>query len=165
MAGLTIRSGLFYTQNILQSYHISSAILELPLAINEQSIVNPLRVTLWIIYNEREYLLCQLSSTNVQCELNLNFSYGEQVTYYLIGMGVIHLTGYMLESIPDLVPIDENHNDDAGNVDNNDDAEREPEIDSTSNDNIVLQSEPIDNNDNGNKAQCFTIQFIFNNVH
>ncbi|KAI2806515.1 hypothetical protein BLOT_008472 [Blomia tropicalis] len=76
--GLTIRSGLFYTQNILQSYHISSAILELPLAINEQSIVNPLRVQLWIIYNEREYLLCQLSSTNVQCELNLNFSYGEQ---------------------------------------------------------------------------------------
>ena len=55
------------------------------------------RVQLWMKQQDRHYLLAQLDSKhNVHVQLNLNLSLGEEITYYLNGTGVVHLTGYIL---------------------------------------------------------------------
>lgn len=79
------------------------------------------RVQVWLKQNEQHYLLCQLDRKhNVQVDLNLNLSFGEQVTYYLKGSGVVHLTGYMLE--PDTGMTDEEEDEEEEERDHSDTA-------------------------------------------
>lgn len=49
-------------------------------------------------HEKSEFLLCTLDSEkNYQVDLDLIFSEGEMVTFYVKGEGTIHLTGYLMD--------------------------------------------------------------------
>lgn len=49
-------------------------------------------------HNKTHYLLCNLDNEKtIQVDLDLIFTEGEEVTFYLNGEGVVHLSGYVLE--------------------------------------------------------------------
>lgn len=82
------------------SYHISKACLEV-------DVKNPSserkRVQVMLEHNKSKFLLCTLDSENIiQNDLDLIFRVGEEVTFFLVGEGTVHLTGYILDFGDDL---------------------------------------------------------------
>lgn len=56
------------------------------------------RVQLMLEHNKSQYLLCNLDSEkSSQVDLDLIFTEGEEVTFYLNGEGAVHLSGYVLD--------------------------------------------------------------------
>ena len=93
--GVTILGGRRYTQTVERSYHISRAVLDVP--IDGKSSGNK-RVQLMLEHDKSNYLLCNLDSEKCnQVALDLIFTEGEEVTFYLNGEGTVHITGYVLE--------------------------------------------------------------------
>lgn len=92
--GVTILGGRRYTQTVEKSYHISKAVLDVPV----DGKVTGKRVQLMLEHNKSQYLLCNLDSDKTnQVDLDLIFTEGEEVTFYLNGDGPVHLSGYVLE--------------------------------------------------------------------
>lgn len=92
--GVTILAGRRYTQTVEKSYHISKAVLEIPV----DGKVSGKRVQLMLEHNKTHYLLCNLDNEKtIQVDLDLIFTEGEEVTFYLNGEGTVHLSGYVLE--------------------------------------------------------------------
>ncbi|KAK3608155.1 hypothetical protein CHS0354_034114 [Potamilus streckersoni] len=95
--GVTIDGGKRYTQTVERSFHISMAALE---AVPEgnSSGKHLSQVSVMINHDKAEFLLCTLNHKHLlQQPLNLSFTEGEEVTFFLNGQGVVHLTGYLLE--------------------------------------------------------------------
>ncbi|KAI7697344.1 46 kDa FK506-binding nuclear protein [Sarcoptes scabiei] len=98
--GVTILPGRRYSQTVEMSYHISKACLEV-------DVKNPSserkRVQVMLEHNKSKFLLCTLDSENIiQNDLDLIFRVGEEVTFFLVGEGTVHLTGYILDFGDDL---------------------------------------------------------------
>lgn len=59
------------------------------------------RVQLMLEQEKSTYLLCNLDTEHNQVPLDLIFSEGENVCFYLNGDGVVHLTGYIVDNLSD----------------------------------------------------------------
>lgn len=93
--------GKRYTQVVERSFHISMAALETSgKKVNDKA--GPY-VGVMIQHEKTEFLLCTLQHGCIlQQPLDLNFNEGEEVTFFLNGKGVVHLTGYLVEdNLPD----------------------------------------------------------------
>ncbi|OTF84201.1 FK506-binding protein-like protein [Euroglyphus maynei] len=102
--GVTILPGRRYSQTVELSYHISKAALEIDVKKPEAE----KRVQVMLEQNDTKYLLCTLDSQKIiQTELDLIFTEGEQVTFYLNGEGTVHLTGYIMDFDDDELDDDE----------------------------------------------------------
>ncbi|XP_048731917.2 46 kDa FK506-binding nuclear protein-like isoform X1 [Ostrea edulis] len=90
--GVTLDGGKRYTQTVERSFHISMAALEPPTS----------KVGVMVSVDKAEFLLCSLGYNGVlQQPLDLMFTEGEEVTFFLNGSGVVHLTGYLVEDQPE----------------------------------------------------------------
>ncbi|XP_022334989.2 uncharacterized protein LOC111131654 isoform X2 [Crassostrea virginica] len=90
--GVTLDGGKRYTQTVERSFHISMAALEPPVS----------EVGVMVCVDKAEFLLCSLGYGSVlQQPLDLMFTEGEEVTFFLNGNGVVHLTGYLVEDQPE----------------------------------------------------------------
>ncbi|KAJ8039812.1 46 kDa FK506-binding nuclear protein [Holothuria leucospilota] len=97
-AGLTIESGKHYSQSVEDSFHVSMAALELDDDYKSKS-RPPIRVM--VQHDKKDFLLCSLLyGTLIQQQLDLDFTEGEQVTFFLEGSGVVHLTGSLVQEKP-----------------------------------------------------------------
>ncbi|KAL3865719.1 hypothetical protein ACJMK2_043079, partial [Sinanodonta woodiana] len=104
--GVTIDGGKRYTQTVERSFHISMAALEAVPEGNSSS-KHLSQVSVMINHDKAEFLLCTLNHKHLlQQTLDLNFTEGEEVTFFLNGQGVVHLTGYLLEDQMDESPDD-----------------------------------------------------------
>lgn len=96
--GLTIESGKHYSQSVEDSFHVSMAALELDDDYKSKS-RPPIRVM--VQHDKKDFLLCSLLyGTLIQQQLDLDFTEGEQVTFFLEGSGVVHLTGSLVQEKP-----------------------------------------------------------------
>lgn len=94
--GLILEPGKRYSQEVVQSFHVSMASLE----INSNSDDDHGTVPIMLEYGDgREYLLCNLQKDrNMQCKLDLSFKAREQIGFYSAsGKSRVHLTGYLEE--------------------------------------------------------------------
>ncbi|ELT92262.1 hypothetical protein CAPTEDRAFT_220209 [Capitella teleta] len=89
--GVTIDEGKRYTQVVERSFHVSMAALE-------PSSAKPEAVSVMVQHDKAEFLICTLQKGSLfQQPLDLNFTEGEELTFFLNGKGVVHLTGYLIE--------------------------------------------------------------------
>ncbi|CAH1796483.1 unnamed protein product, partial [Owenia fusiformis] len=90
--GVTLDEGKRYTQTVERSFHISAATLE------PKDSAKHKPVSVMISTNKAEFLLAVLQhGKTYNQQLDLNFTEGEEVTFFLNGEGVVHLTGYLVE--------------------------------------------------------------------
>jgi len=112
--GITLETGKKYTQTVKTAFHVSMAALEPQTGGDKHQ-----NVGLMLEHDKAEFLLCNLNlSKNQQQQLDLEFTEGEDITFFLSGKGVVHLTGYLTkedddfmdeeesdeENVPQLVP-------------------------------------------------------------
>jgi len=111
--GITLENGKKYTQTVQAGFHIAMAALETQSGGEKQT------VGLMLEHEKAEFLICTLNSNKLQQQpLDLDFSKGEDITFYLTGKGVVHLTGYLTgeegdeeeydsdsDEVPQLVPM------------------------------------------------------------
>ncbi|XP_075241668.1 uncharacterized protein LOC142336643 [Convolutriloba macropyga] len=71
--GLVLKTGNQYKQVVESAFHISKACAKCLTA----------SCHLVLRHQEQEYILCQLSNENCQVDMNLNFSVGEQIEFFL----------------------------------------------------------------------------------
>ncbi|PIK53699.1 putative 46 kDa FK506-binding nuclear protein [Apostichopus japonicus] len=82
--GLTLEAGKHYSQSIEDSFHVSMAALELQYDYTDRSPRPPVQVM--VQHHKKDFLLCSLiHGTLIQQPLDLDFTEGEQVTFYLEG--------------------------------------------------------------------------------
>lgn len=91
--GITLEHGNIYTQIVEQSFHISMAALGF-------ENLTPDATTVMVESEKAAYALCTLQAGKIpQQPLDLNFTEGEEVKFFLEGNGgVVHVTGYLLET-------------------------------------------------------------------
>jgi len=98
--GVTLDGGKRYTQTVERSFHISMAALEPPSTEGLSGKLSP--VSLMVNIDKAEFLLCTLGYGNIlQQPLDLMFTEGEEVTFFLNGSGIVHLSGYLVEDQPE----------------------------------------------------------------
>ncbi|KAL4227672.1 hypothetical protein ACF0H5_013108 [Mactra antiquata] len=111
---LILEAGKRYSSTVEQSFHISMAALQA--SSDSDSHKGKDNVSVMIASQNSEYLLCNLNSRNAtQQPLDLNFSQGEEVKFFTVGPGTVHLTGYIVDD------------DDLGMFDEGDDEEEDEE--------------------------------------
>lgn len=95
--GVTLETGKRYSQTVDQTYKISMAALEPPVGDGKK----PSKfVSLMVEHEKAEYLLCTLNTEkNLQIPLDLVFTEGEEVTFFINGEGTVHLTGYIINDL------------------------------------------------------------------
>ncbi len=103
--GLTIDDyDKLYTQTVETPLHISMVALEPNITLAEGG--DPY-VPLMIQYEKTEYMLCSLQYGSVmQVPLDLNFAKGEELTLFINGKGVVHLSGYLNSDEPGYPELD-----------------------------------------------------------
>ncbi|XP_065060434.1 46 kDa FK506-binding nuclear protein-like [Rhopilema esculentum] len=91
--GITLEHGKVYSQIVEMPFHISMAALGLTNIKSEAT-------TVMVESDKAEYALCTLQAGKIpQQALDLNFTEGEEVKFFLEGDGGdVHLTGYLLET-------------------------------------------------------------------
>ncbi|XP_033633662.1 46 kDa FK506-binding nuclear protein-like isoform X3 [Asterias rubens] len=133
--GLTIEPGKHYTQTVDESFHVSMAALE------TRDVASPERdkvkmTQLMVQHDKAEFLVCTLSyASNIfQQYLDLNFTEGEEVTFFSEGRATIHLTGYLVRDEPmsmdpDMMSMDEASSSDEAASNSEDEEEAEDDDD------------------------------------
>lgn len=97
--GVTIENDKRYTQTVEASFHLSMAALH-PTPPAGLDLTKSSTVSLWVQHDKAEFLLCTLEyGVLYQQPLDCNFTEGEELTFFLNGQGVIHLTGYLIEDM------------------------------------------------------------------
>lgn len=97
--GVTLENDKRYTQTVEASFHLSMAALD-PNPPTNVDISKTSTVSLWLQHDKAEFLLCTLEYGKLyQQPLDCNFTEGEEVTFFVNGQGVIHLTGYLIEDM------------------------------------------------------------------
>ncbi|XP_060533323.1 46 kDa FK506-binding nuclear protein [Cylas formicarius] len=87
--GLIMEPERRYSQKVKKQFHISKAALDISTSGDEPSQV-------MCGYEGRNYLLCTLRKPDVlQCDLDLEFAEGSEVSFATNGKAHIHLTGYL----------------------------------------------------------------------
>ncbi|CAM1324809.1 FK506-bp1 (predicted), partial [Pycnogonum litorale] len=107
--GLTLEPGKKYSQLVDYSFRLSMAALEpLPNVAKDKR-----HVSIMLDHQKTEYMLCTLEHGKLyQQRLELNFVDGEEVCFYIIGQGMVHLTGYHIDNIcGDSILCDDDDND------------------------------------------------------
>jgi len=90
--GIKLENGKTYSQTAQESFHISMAALE-PQAGDDKS----KSVSVKLRHKDSDYLLCTLHQQKMlQQPLDLNFAEGENISFYINGKGVVHLSGYVV---------------------------------------------------------------------
>ncbi|VDH98762.1 FK506-binding nuclear protein [Mytilus galloprovincialis] len=91
--GVTLDGGKRYTQTVESSFHLSMAALE-PSKGKSDTLVS-----IMIQHEKAEFMLCTLQhGKTYQQPLDLNFTEGEEVTFFLTNdKSVVHLSGYLME--------------------------------------------------------------------
>ncbi|XP_046581557.1 46 kDa FK506-binding nuclear protein-like [Haliotis rubra] len=93
--GVTLDGGKRYTQTVERSFHISMAALE---SGTDTPKTKEKHVAVMIQHEKAEFVMCTLEFGRLyQQPLDLNFTEGEEVTFFLNGTGIVHLTGYLLD--------------------------------------------------------------------
>ncbi|XP_023226514.1 46 kDa FK506-binding nuclear protein-like [Centruroides sculpturatus] len=93
--GVTLESGKRYSQVVESSYHLSMAALE---PMSKEVEKSNKYVSVMIEHGKSEFLLCTLEHDRVmQVPLDLVFVEGEEVSFFLSGEGIVHLTGYVTD--------------------------------------------------------------------
>ncbi|XP_033120571.1 46 kDa FK506-binding nuclear protein-like isoform X14 [Anneissia japonica] len=96
--GLSIEGGKHYSQIVNETFNVTMAALET----REFSGVDskPTGLAQVMVRHDRtEFLLCSLQHGHLhQQPLNLCFSEGEEVTFFMEGKGMVHLSGYLRPS-------------------------------------------------------------------
>ncbi|XP_071794811.1 uncharacterized protein [Asterias amurensis] len=133
--GLTIEPGKHYTQTVDESFHVSMAALE------TRDVASPERdkikmTQLMVQHDKAEFLVCTLcyASNIFQQYLDLNFTEGEEVTFFSEGRATIHLTGYLVRDEPmsmdpDMMSMDEASSSDEAASNSEDEEEEEDDDD------------------------------------
>lgn len=88
--GLILKANKKYTQVLEKPFHLTKASLDHSTADNE-----PIQV----MYSDGEstFLICTLQKgKELQCSLDLNFAEGDTVCFSTKGIGIVHLSGYMI---------------------------------------------------------------------
>jgi len=99
--GLTLTSGKKYTQKVERTFHVSMAALEHI----EGGARNDNIVSVMIQQEKGNFVVCTLQYGKLfQQPIDLQFLEDEEVTFYLAGQGTVHLTGYVMEDVPDYDP-------------------------------------------------------------
>ncbi|XP_052098186.1 46 kDa FK506-binding nuclear protein-like [Mytilus californianus] len=91
--GVTLDGGKRYTQTVESSFHLSMAALE-PSKGKSDNLVS-----IMIQHEKAEFMLCTLQhGKTYQQPLDLNFTEGEEVTFFLTNdKSVVHLSGFLME--------------------------------------------------------------------
>jgi len=90
--GITLEGGKRYSQTVATPFHISMAALEY----DEKEAGKNKVVSVMIEHKDAEFLLCSLQHGKCsQQVLDLNFIEDEIVTFFILGTGTVHLTGYL----------------------------------------------------------------------
>jgi FK506-binding nuclear protein len=111
--GITLENGKKYTQTVKAGFHVSMAALEPQTGGDKNQ-----SVSLMLEHEKAEFLICSLNANkNQQQSLSLEFTQGEDITFFLNGKGVVHLTGFLTgddtddegesdeDNAPQLVPL------------------------------------------------------------
>ena len=84
-SGITLDGGKRYTQIVEKSFHVSMAALE---PVTKASEDNSGYISLMLAHEKCEFLLCSLQQEKImQVPLDLNFTEGEEVTFFTTGNG------------------------------------------------------------------------------
>ncbi|XP_076465137.1 46 kDa FK506-binding nuclear protein-like isoform X4 [Babylonia areolata] len=93
--GLTLQDGKFYSQTVDRPFHVSMAALE-------SQPDEAVRHVQLMLRQKSDFLLCTLGpGAHLQQQLDLTFSHGEEVEFFLVGNGVVHLSGSVMEEESD----------------------------------------------------------------
>jgi len=101
--GLVVEQGKQYKQTPKFNFHVSMAVLDLKTADNEPVSVN-------VQVENGEFILCNLTKSQPQVQLDLIFSEGEKIKFYTAGgKGNVHMTGYVMpeDDLADMMEDDE----------------------------------------------------------
>ncbi|CAB0007464.1 unnamed protein product [Nesidiocoris tenuis] len=91
--GLRMEPGKRYSTTVGRSFHVSMASLDCS-SIKQDNEINS--VMLEEGASKVPFILCNLNKPKIlQCPLDLNFMTGDRVTFFCLGSGVIHLSGYI----------------------------------------------------------------------
>ncbi|CAH1285417.1 unnamed protein product [Diabrotica balteata] len=94
--GLIMEPQRRYLHVVKKAFHISMAALDVGTSSDEPAQV-------MCSFEGRNYLLCTLSKTALQCPLDLNFEVGDEIALTTNGKCHIHLTGYFIEESNDIL--------------------------------------------------------------
>jgi len=93
--GITLENGKKYTQTVKAGFHVSMAALEPQTGGDKHQ-----NVSLMLEHEKAEFLICSLNlNKNQQQPLNLEFTEGEDITFFLTGKGIVHLTGFLTDDM------------------------------------------------------------------
>lgn len=93
--GLILKTNKKYSQTVQKAFHLSQAALDLTKSAGGD-------VQVMLTSEENTYLLCTLGKDRPQCQLDLNFEEGDQISLATKGEGMVHLTGYLVPSEEDM---------------------------------------------------------------
>ena len=98
--GIILESGKKYTKLLRRSFQVTMA------ALGFESLSSSDPVSIMVEVNQIQYVLCSLQSGKFpQQTLNLKFTFGEHVSFFIEGVGKVYLTGYFLIPDPEKVYI------------------------------------------------------------
>lgn len=93
--GVTISTNKSYREIVKIPFHVSMA--SLALQSEKESMKDKKYVSLMLRYNRKEFVLCTLEYGKVMyAPLDLVFDKGEQVEFFIMGHGNIHLSGFKI---------------------------------------------------------------------
>ncbi|GAB6019410.1 hypothetical protein CHUAL_000990 [Chamberlinius hualienensis] len=91
--GITLETTKRYSQVVSDNFHVSMAALE---PRNHSGKGDAQFISVMLEREKSEFLLCNLHhDKQIQQPLDLHFIQGEEITFYISGDGVVHLTGYI----------------------------------------------------------------------
>lgn len=96
-----------YSQRVTKAFHVSQATLDTNTIGDEKSMVQ-----VWVTIDDVDHLIANVSGRSSHVTMDIIFTEGESVAFYSKGTGTVHLAGYLLPE------------DDMGNFDDEEDAER-----------------------------------------
>lgn len=115
--GITLDSGKKYTQVLQRSFCVTMAALGFENASNDN-------VFVVAEVNNSQHVLCSLQAGKIpQQVLNLSFTEGEHVSFFIEGEGQVHLTGYLTPDDDDSDLSDDDDSDNEENIQNQSDSQ------------------------------------------
>lgn len=93
--GMTLHPEKRYAQTAAEPFHISKACIE-PSSLKKAE--GHGLTSVYLESESEEFLLCTLSAKNLNENLDLNFNKGEKICVRAEGGGIIHLSGYLMET-------------------------------------------------------------------
>ncbi|XP_072038641.1 uncharacterized protein [Amphiura filiformis] len=157
--GLTIEPGKHYTQTVEESFHVSMAAMETRDHVAESGGEKTGVVQVIVKHEKAEFLVCSLFyGTVFQQPLDLNFTEGEEVTFFTEGRGIVHLTGYLVKEEPldidqDMMSLEDASSSEDISVSSEDEDEADMSLQQLANEELEEESEEEDWSPNTGKKR------------